>query len=424
VTALARRSRAFPRAWIVLLACGLAGLAVGLGGPGPGEGRLLAGAQSTLAPSSCGPAISMTADPVTGPAPLLVQFRAVDLAGRATQYDWAFGDGSYFQGPAAEASALSHLYVAVGAFRAQLLVFGPWGLATCDQNISVSGAGLAVRISATPSSGFAPLTVHLSGFASGGTGTFPRFDWRFGDGGAGTGPDLNYTYTSPGQYAVRLTVSDTLGETAMSTFWLNVTAVAPSSAPPSRGPFFWPSSNSVYLWLLAPLGAGLALLTFREGSRVRRRRLGRASRDPAVPNGAQFEPPRPSTSAPISMGPEPNPPVLVGSPHIPAERIRLSRRIVVHLALQGSLPLDGTVPSTFTQRGIAQALQVRQGELSNALRRLVTGRVLVEELRHVHDSTRRLKVYRLTGTGEAIARQLRPIVRKTFEERRGGPPVR
>ncbi|HEY6237961.1 MAG TPA: hypothetical protein VIZ68_02090, partial [Thermoplasmata archaeon] len=46
-------------------------------------------------------------------------------------------------------------------------------------------------------------------------------------------------------------------------------------------------------------------------------------------------------------------------------------------------------------------------QVSNVLRRLASSGLVVEELQHVQGQPRRLKVYRLSLRGEALARELR-----------------
>ena len=89
------------------------------------------------------------------------------------------------------------------------------------------------------------------------------------------------------------------------------------------------------------------------------------------------------------------------------ERLRLSQRVVLHLAAQGRLYDDEVATPAFTQGGMSEALQVGQSPLSNILRRLVLGGVLSEDVRHVRGRPKRLRVYRLTTMGEALAAELR-----------------
>jgi len=68
---------------------------------------------------------------------------------------------------------------------------------------------------ALPSSGVAPLVVAFSSAGSfAAVGSAPTYLWTFGDGSISTAPSPTHKYQSPGNYAVRLIVSD--GVTTMS----------------------------------------------------------------------------------------------------------------------------------------------------------------------------------------------------------------
>ncbi|MEX0600435.1 MAG: malectin domain-containing carbohydrate-binding protein, partial [Rhodothermales bacterium] len=65
--------------------------------------------------------------------------------------------------------------------------------------------------SATPMSGYAPLDVSFDASASTDDGAISSYSWNFGDGTAGTGVITSHTYSSPGAYAVTLTLQDDEG---------------------------------------------------------------------------------------------------------------------------------------------------------------------------------------------------------------------
>ena len=85
---------------------------------------------------------------------------------------------------------------------------------------------------------------------------------------------------------------------------------------------------------------------------------------------------------------------------------RLSSRILLHLLLLPPYSPGETSPRSRSQGGMVEALDVPQGAVANVLRRLVAAGLLVEGREHVHGGTRRVKVYRLTGAGEELARDL------------------
>jgi PKD repeat protein len=56
--------------------------------------------------------------------------------------------------------------------------------------------------------------------------------WSFGDGASATGTQVSHTYSSPGNYTVTVTASDSLGNQTTATYSIAVTAPAP---PPPHG---------------------------------------------------------------------------------------------------------------------------------------------------------------------------------------------
>ena len=81
---------------------------------------------------------------------------------------------------------------------------------------------------ATPTSGPVPLSVAFSGTQSSDPdGTVVGFSWDFGDGQISTEPSPSHTYTSPGTYAVTLTVTDNSGSTASRSLPITATVVQP-----------------------------------------------------------------------------------------------------------------------------------------------------------------------------------------------------
>lgn len=82
-------------------------------------------------------------------------------------------------------------------------------------------------------------------------------------------------------------------------------------------------------------------------------------------------------------------------------------RVIRHLGSLGRLPYDEVAPIGFTQRGISEAVGLRQGTLAKALARLAAADVVEVRRGHVRGEPRRLKIYRLTSLGESLARDLR-----------------
>jgi len=83
-------------------------------------------------------------------------------------------------------------------------------------------------MSATPSTGTAPLTVTFDG--SGSTdpdGTLSSWAWSFGDGTSSTGAATTHLYSTPGTYTASLTVTDDAGASSTTTGSIVVNGVRP-----------------------------------------------------------------------------------------------------------------------------------------------------------------------------------------------------
>jgi PKD repeat protein len=70
-----------------------------------------------------------------------------------------------------------------------------------------------VLVSASPTSGFAPLTVQFTGIADHPQGDDITIEWNFGDGETSDELSPEHTYTEPGSYTATLTATDSDGET-------------------------------------------------------------------------------------------------------------------------------------------------------------------------------------------------------------------
>lgn len=101
-------------------------------------------------------------------------------------------------------------------------------------------------MSATPSTGTAPLTVAFDG-----SGSIPRgnplvsWTWSFGDGSSGSGVQTSHVYLTPGSYTASLTVTDSLGVTSIPATTSIVVSVAPPTPTPTITPA--PGTNTGFL---------------------------------------------------------------------------------------------------------------------------------------------------------------------------------
>jgi PKD repeat protein len=104
-------------------------------------------------------------------------------------------------------------------------------------------------MSATPSSGTAPLTVTFDGAASTDLGGFvTSWAWAFGDGTTGTGVSTTHVYVTPGTYTATLTVTDNGHATGTTSKSIVVIAPAPPAAPKSLAATALSGSSIRLIW--------------------------------------------------------------------------------------------------------------------------------------------------------------------------------
>lgn len=168
------------------------------------------------------PTADFSAAPVTGTAPLTVQFTDKST-GSINEWKWDFNDDgvidSTVQNP-------KYTYTKAGTYSVTLTVSGPNGSSTAIKTgyITVTAPvnePPSASFSAAPVSGEVPLTVK---FTDKSTGTIDSWYWDFGDGTSSTEQNPTHIYTSPGKYTVTLTVSNAAGSnTDTKADYINVT---------------------------------------------------------------------------------------------------------------------------------------------------------------------------------------------------------
>jgi endonuclease/exonuclease/phosphatase family metal-dependent hydrolase len=89
-----------------------------------------------------------------------------------------------------------------------------------------------VSITASISTGLAPLAVGFTSNAYDPDGYIAGYSWTFGDGQTSTQASPSHSYTTAGVFTARLTVTDNAGATASATTTITVTSPAPPPPPP------------------------------------------------------------------------------------------------------------------------------------------------------------------------------------------------
>lgn len=178
------------------------------------------------------PSAAFSASPLSGPAPLAVQFTD-QSTGNITSWHWDFGDGS----TSTEQNPI-HTYTSPGVYTVTLTVSGPGGsdTETKPNYITVNHPAPTADFTASPTSGTAPLAVQ---FTDQSTGDIMAWDWLFGDGHKSGARHPLHTYESAGTYTVSLTVTGPGGsDTETKPDYISVSTpppVANFSASPLSG---------------------------------------------------------------------------------------------------------------------------------------------------------------------------------------------
>lgn len=168
------------------------------------------------------PAVTAAADVTQGLAPLNVQFTATVVGGDApVTVAWNFGDGE----TSAEV-APAHVFNTPGSYGATVTATDATGdSAQATVLITVGNDAIpVVAISATPTSGAAPLPVAFTASVAGGNAPL-TYAWSFGDATTATTMNANHTYAADGSFQAKLTVTDADGDIAAA----NVTIVVNSN---------------------------------------------------------------------------------------------------------------------------------------------------------------------------------------------------
>jgi PKD repeat protein len=150
---------------------------------------------------------NLTADPISGVVPLVVNFDATASTysdGQIVGFEWDFGDGAL---PRSDVGEVTYKYTKIGNFTVSAKVRTNDGTEeTATILISVRQVPLKSCFDMNPEVGEAPLTVSLNPGCS--TGTISKYRWSFGDGETSSQRKPTYTFETPGTYEVTLEVSD------------------------------------------------------------------------------------------------------------------------------------------------------------------------------------------------------------------------
>ena len=179
------------------------------------------------------PAASFSATPTSGKSPLTVSFDAsasTDADGSIVSYAWDFGDGAKTTGVTS-----SHQFTAAGgaSFEVRLTVTDDQGgSSTTSTTITVQPQNALPVASFVPNpiGGHPPVEITFDAQGSSDTdGSIAAFSWDFGDGTTAEGSVVRHTFSTVGEFTVRLKVTDTDGGTALMS---RVIRVSDANFPP------------------------------------------------------------------------------------------------------------------------------------------------------------------------------------------------
>jgi PKD repeat protein len=152
------------------------------------------------------PEILIQADPTTGPLPLGVDFRCVNVGGPITSFLWNFGDDrtSSLFNPV-------HTFTEAGTLTVFLTAVGPGGSDTAQTEITVLPSNWPPQcdLSGAPRFGFPGQEVCFTSVV---VGDSCDYHWTFGDGGESSAPHPCHVYADTGSFEVCLTVTNPHGQ--------------------------------------------------------------------------------------------------------------------------------------------------------------------------------------------------------------------
>ena len=164
---------------------------------------------------------NFTANPMTGTAPLLVQFNDTTID-PVVSWNWNFGNGN-----TSTAQNPTNWYSTAGSYNVSLnttTTGGEWDVIT--RTITVYNATPVSNFTSYMTTGYKPLAVQFNDTSIGANIT--AWLWTFGDGEAAAEQNVTHVYTEVGLYNVSLNISNDGGYNITTKVqYINVTTIPP-----------------------------------------------------------------------------------------------------------------------------------------------------------------------------------------------------
>ncbi len=207
----------------------------------PAETKTITATFSAPAPAYSSPNAILSASPLSGNAPLTVNFSGAGSSGGTyngtvypiTSYRWEFNDNSNdFERTSSD--TFSKVYSTPGTYTVKLRVISGYGTSDYSNTVTITVGQRTPTPTPTPT----PPTASISGptsaqinqtvtFTAGGN-YGQTYSWTFGDGTSGSGASVTKAYTADGPFTVTLTITNSDGS-ATANHTINVSTPAQSS---------------------------------------------------------------------------------------------------------------------------------------------------------------------------------------------------
>ena len=169
------------------------------------------------------PTVDFDADKYDGTAPCKIQFTNKSTGTGTLTYAWNFGDNI---GTSTERNP-SYTYITAGTYDVLLTTSGTFGKNTAKKQVRIAALGskpFAQFTYTVTNNGRAPCAVTLTNTSLNAT----RFSWSFGD---GSNLDTNrtpqpHTYTTVGKFPLKLTATNSIGESDDTTIMVTIKPTA------------------------------------------------------------------------------------------------------------------------------------------------------------------------------------------------------